>query len=302
MDWKSLKKIPGFNSKSVSLAEKAVSTIGAFIGIALIAFVSFQFTNLQGAALIIPSMGASAVLLFAVPHGKLSQPWSLFGGHIVSAVIGVACSAYIPDLYISAGLAVGLSIAMMHLLNCIHPPGGATALAAVVGGAGIHALGFNYVLTPILLNVVIIFLVAIIFNNFFPWRRYPVSMMRFVSTPKKIVTSATVSEVDVQNAIQTMNIIVDVTDKELVRLCDLALQYASENRAEIGSIIIGHYYTNNKRGLEWSVRQIIDEQRSENTEHDIVIYRIVEGQGLRSSGSCTRKEFAAWAAKRLISN
>lgn len=56
----------------------------------------------------------------------------------------------------AAGLAVGLAIGVMHILRCIHPPGGATALVAVVGSSQIHALGFEYILTPVLLNTVII--------------------------------------------------------------------------------------------------------------------------------------------------
>jgi len=91
-----LKKVLGIDN-SVSSAEKLASTLGGFIGIFLIIWISFYFTDASGAALIVPSMGASAVLVFAVPHGKLSQPWALFAGHIVSAFIGVLCYQLVPD-------------------------------------------------------------------------------------------------------------------------------------------------------------------------------------------------------------
>ena len=168
---------------SVSTAEILASTLGGFIGIFLISVISYHFTGASGAALIVPSMGASAVLVFAVPHGKLSQPWSLFGGQLSSAFVGVCCYLLIPNLFVAAGLAVGLAIGTMHVLRCIHPPGGATALVAVVGTAQIHSLGFEYLVTPVLLNTLIIFSVAFVFNSFFPWRRYPTSMMRFSDTP-----------------------------------------------------------------------------------------------------------------------
>lgn len=103
-------------------------------------------------------MGASAVLVFAVPHGKLSQPWALFAGQLSSAFVGVSCYILVPNLFLAAGLAVGLAIGVMHVLRCIHPPGGATALVAVVGTSQIHTLGFEYLLTPVLLNTLIIFL------------------------------------------------------------------------------------------------------------------------------------------------
>jgi len=92
---------------SVSTAEILASTLGGFIGIFLISGISFYFTGASGAALIVPSMGASAVLVFAVPHGKLSQPWALFGGQLSSAFVGVACYQLVPDLFLASGLAVG---------------------------------------------------------------------------------------------------------------------------------------------------------------------------------------------------
>ena len=129
-----IKRFFGIESENISSAEKVVSSLGGFISISLIAYISYQFTGAIGAALIAPSMGATAVLLFAVPHGKLSQPWPLFAGNLVSAWVGVTCFIVIPNVFLAAGLAVGLAIALMHLLRCIHPPGGATAIAAVIGG------------------------------------------------------------------------------------------------------------------------------------------------------------------------
>lgn len=288
-------------NKTVSTAEKLASTLGGVIGIFLISWVSFQFTGVSGAALIVPSMGASAVLVFGVPHGKLSQPWSLFGGHVTSAFVGVVCYQLVPDLFLASGLAVGLAIGAMHVLNCIHPPGGATALAAVIGGPAINSLGFEYILIPVLLNTVIIFSTAFVFNSFFPWRRYPTSMMRFTDTPPKEEKKASryIEKEHIERALSDIDLVVDLNVDDLQQIFALSLEHAETPTFSSNQIKLGHYYTNSKHGAEWSVRQIIDEAQSDDPKKDMVIYRIAEGQGLQSADSCTRTEFAAWANREL---
>ena len=292
----------GMERTTVSGTEQFVSALGGFLGIILIAWISFHFTGAMGAALIVPSMGASAVLLFAVPHGKLSQPWALFGGNLISAIIGVSCYKMISDPFLAAGMAVGISIAAMHLLNCVHPPGGATALAAVIGGPLIHDLGYHYVITPVLLNVSIIFLVAFIFNSLFPWRRYPANMVKFISTSnvKKETEQVLIDTVCIEQAINDMDLVIDVTTNDLQQLMALALKHSSARLLNPNQILLGHYYTNGKHGIEWSVRQIIDESHSNNKDMDMVIYRVVEGKGLRSADSCTREEFSRWSAREVF--
>ncbi len=289
---------------SVSTAEKLVATLGGIIGISLIAFISFQVTGASGAALIVPSMGASAVLVFAVPHGKLSQPWALIGGNLVSAIVGVTCYKLVPDPFLAAGMAVGLAIGTMHVLGCIHPPGGATALAAVIGGPAINSLGYGYVIAPILLNVSIIFIVALAFNNFFPWRRYPAAaMMRF--TDQKPAAAKEASVVDrhaIEQALADMDLVMDVTTEDLQRVIQLSLDHARHKQLTARQITLDHFYTNGKHGPEWSVRRIIDESVSDDPKRDMVIYRVVEGSAFNTASSCTREEFARWAAREVFVN
>lgn len=298
-----IKHILGIDN-SVSSAEILTSTLGGFIGIFLISWISFYFTGASGAALIVPSMGASAVLVFAVPHGKLSQPWAVIGGQLSSAFIGVSCFMLIPNVFIASGLAVGLAIGGMHLLRCIHPPGGATALAAVIGSSQIHALGYEYILTPVLLNTVVIVITAIIFNSFFPWRRYPTSLMRFSDVPIEAEQKASrfIDKEYIQRALSDMDLVVDLNADDLQKLFALTLEHAESPTFAAKQILLGHYYTNNKHGAEWSVRQIIDEACSDDPIKDMVIYRVVEGHGLRSADSCTRTEFAQWAVRELFSS
>ena len=303
-----LKKIQALSGidNSVSTAEKLTSALGGFVGISLISWVSFYFTGAGGAALIVPSMGASAVLVFAIPHGKLSQPWPLFGGQIISASIGVACYQFIPNLFFAAGLAVGLAvglaIAAMHIFRCVHPPGGATALAAVIGIEQIHALGYAFILTPVLLNTVIIFMTALAFNNIFPWRRYPSSLMRFTDVPslQEQKSSRLIEKKYIERALSDIDLVVDLNVNDLQKIFALAIEHAEIPMFSSQQIKLGGYYTNGKHGAEWSVRHIIDEAQYDDPEKDMVIYRVVEGQGLKSADSCTRNAFSQWAVRELF--
>lgn len=295
----------GLGTGQVSGAEKLASTLGGFLGILLISVVTVRIAGGEGAVIIVPSMGATAVLLFAVPHGKLSQPWALFGGHLISAVVGVACYRWVGEPFVAAALAVGLAIGAMHVFGCIHPPGGATAIAAVIGGEQVHALGLSYVLSPILINTLIIFVVAVGFNAFFPWRRYPMGMMRFRSGPPVQSTPGEhtlLSDEDLDRAREHMDLLLDVTNGDLQKLFQLAGAYAQDRHLPDQAIKLGHYYTNGRHGGDWSVRQIIDESASKIPEKDMVIYRVVEGRGLHSADSCLRSEFARWAEREVLPN
>ncbi len=87
-------------------------------------------------------MGASAVLLFAAPASPLAQPWSIVVGNGVSALMGVLSASLVPDPALAAALAVMLAIAAMFLTRSLHPPGGAVALTAVIGGEGSASSGW----------------------------------------------------------------------------------------------------------------------------------------------------------------
>jgi CBS domain-containing membrane protein len=145
--------------------------LGGGVALFVVLWVSTVFVGQEGAALLVASMGASAVLLFSAPKAPLSQPWNVLGGQTASALVGVTCAQSISSSWIAAAVAVGSAIAVMNVLACTHPPGGATALAAVVGGPGVEALGYQYILAPVLLNSCVILLFALFFH--FPSRSYP---------------------------------------------------------------------------------------------------------------------------------
>ncbi|MCE4224579.1 HPP family protein [Methylobacterium sp. C25] len=158
---------------SISPRERVRSACGAMIGLFLTGLIS-HFAIGSGAALptLIAPMGASAVLLFAVPSSPLAQPWSILGGNLVSAIVGVTAAASIADPVIACAVAGSVAIASMMLLGCLHPPSGAVALTAVLGGPVVHDLGYGFVLWPVGVNSVLLLLSALVFNNL-TGRSYP---------------------------------------------------------------------------------------------------------------------------------
>jgi CBS-domain-containing membrane protein len=158
----------------VRLREVVWSWVGSFLGITLVAYLDNCFCDGTDKVLLIGSFGASAVLVFGAARSPLAQPPNLLGGHILSALIGVSAYKLIPSqMWIAAPLAVASSIALMHLTKTLHPPGGATALIAVIGGEKVHNLGYLYVLMPVGAGVAIILVVALLINNIPRNRRYP---------------------------------------------------------------------------------------------------------------------------------
>jgi CBS domain-containing membrane protein len=151
-------------------AHSLLAAIGACVAISTVVLTAKLVELGQGAGLLVASMGASAVLMFCAPEGPLSRPWSVFGGHVLSAIVGVTCSLLLGDTTIAAAVSVGGAIFVMQLLRCVHPPGGATALSAVVGGAGTQ-MGYMYVVAPVLINVLTMLAVASLFH--LPQKRYP---------------------------------------------------------------------------------------------------------------------------------
>ncbi len=158
----------------VSLSEIAWSWIGAFLGITPVAFLNYNLFVGDDLVYIIGSFGASAVLIYGAVRSPLAQPRNLVGGHILSAVIGViSYKLFYPFPWFASAFAVATAIAVMHATKTLHPPGGATALIAVIGSEKIHELGFLYVFIPVGVGVLIMLAVALIVNNLAKSREYP---------------------------------------------------------------------------------------------------------------------------------
>lgn len=302
---KNWKRLLGVQLDTTSHGEKLISAGGGFIGILLIFLITHLFVPGVNGVLIVASMGASAVLLFAVPHGPLSQPWPLLGGHVLSAAVGVTLHRWVPDMYVAAACAVGLSIAMMFYLRCIHPPGGATALAAVVSGPAIHELGYQFVLTPVLLNVLVLLSVAIVINYPFAWRRYPFALVQILRENKveascRYKNRGIIPRRDLEYALREMRSFSDVSEEELEKIYASAKRHGDKLKLKPEDIKSGSYYSHGQYGEQLAVRRIIDESRHDNPDKDIVIYKIVAGADLYKTGTLTRTAFAKWAKHEVV--
>ena len=155
-----------------------VSWIGGFLGIFLIEQIG-QMIDLgdRASLFLIGSFGASAVLAYGAPQSPFSQPRNLIGGHCISSLVGVSVYLLLGNYGIFAcPLAVSLAIVAMQLTDTVHPPGGATALIAVIGGSTVHSLGYWYVFCPVGLGACIMVGVAKVVNNLSgdKARKYPI--------------------------------------------------------------------------------------------------------------------------------
>lgn len=148
--------------------------IASFFGIGAIGFLNSYFIPSRDNVFLIGSFGASAVLVYGIINSPLAQPRNVAGGHLVSAFVGVTVKMFLPfEIWLLAAIAVSSSIVLMQITKTLHPPGGATALIAIIGSGKIQSLGYFYLLSPVFTGVVILLASALIFNNLTSHRSYP---------------------------------------------------------------------------------------------------------------------------------
>ena len=158
----------------VGAGEMLWSWIGAVLGIGACGWLSARYFEPRDLTLIIGSFGASAVLVYGAIKSPLAQPRNLIGGHILSGLVGVASwQLFGGTVWIASALAVSIAIVAMLATKTLHPPGGATALIAVIGGDKVHGLGFLYAFIPAGAGALVLLLVALLVNNLSKNRRYP---------------------------------------------------------------------------------------------------------------------------------
>ena len=158
----------------VDFTDHVWTFVGAFLGIALIGWINADNLAPIDNVFLIGSFGASSVLIYGIVNSPLAQPRNLIGGHLICAIVGVTVHFIVPDhMWLASALAVASSIVLMQITKTLHPPGGATALIANIGSPKITALGYAYVISPVLTGVLILFVVAVLVNNLAPHRRYP---------------------------------------------------------------------------------------------------------------------------------
>lgn len=149
---------------TICFEEILVSALGSFLGIGLVGLLS----ELYAMPLLLPSFGASAVLLYAACHVPMAQPRNVIGGHLLSALVGVSVYQFFGDSWWAVALGVTLAIVAMILTHTLHPPGGATAFVAVYNGQS-----YGFILSPVGIGALCLVLIALLVNNLSRKRKYP---------------------------------------------------------------------------------------------------------------------------------
>lgn len=200
--------------------ERIYGCVGAFIGLLFTEWISKIALGDLNLWFIAP-MGASAVLLFAVPSSPLAQPWSIIGGNLVSAFIGISCAKWIGNPALAAAVAVALAIGAMLALRCLHPPSGAVALTAVLGGPAVTASGYHFLLQPVGVNSIFLLIAALLFNNILH-RRYPHSAAPHKNLHQTVdpppMERLGITRKDMQTALEAHAEILDVNEDDLQEL------------------------------------------------------------------------------------
>lgn len=218
--------------QTIAWREKTRISIATGLSVLLTGLISSFFLDGMGVPLMAISMGASAVLLFGVPGGLLSQPWPFVGGHLVSAAVAITFMHWLPPGWLSAGLVVGLAMGVMLSLRCLHPPGGAIALYLVLGGQQVHDLGFLFLLEPLGINLVVMLLLALLINNILPGHRYPVP--RHAANVHRVRDANPLERLglthdDIETSMRNLGVMVDVSTGELENIL-LGAQMSSAKR------------------------------------------------------------------------
>ena len=221
-----------------TLRERLIACLGALLAIGLTGVIGgYLFGQGPHLPLIVAPMGASAVLLFAVPASPLAQPWSIIGGNTISALMGIVAAYFIRDPIIATGVGVSLAIGAMSFTRCLHPPGGAAALTAVLGGPVVAGWGFLFPFVPVALNSCILVGLGLLFHKLSK-RNYPHVVLKAENTHQTIdlPSAARVGfrEEDVDAALEALDETFDIDRADLGRLLQqVELQAAIRSNGKI---------------------------------------------------------------------
>ena len=215
---------------AMSPGERGRSALGALLGLALTAALVAAFPLAGDARALIAPMGASAVILFALPLSPLAQPWSVFGGYLLAALAAIACAWLIPHAVAAAALAVALAIWFSSRLRCLHPPSGALAILIVFD----HSRAPGHTLELIVLamsNVVALLLAALIVNKVLLRRRYPhcralPNASAASTAARRAADRVGLTHADLSAAVQQVDSFLDIQDDDLLRVYRLAIDHA----------------------------------------------------------------------------
>ena len=208
----------------LSRAARLPSAVAALAGLLIYEAVLLVLPVAPEARRSLAPLGATAVILFTLPHSPLAQPWSVAGGLLLPALTGLACGSWISSPILAAAIAVGLSVGIMGWLRCIHPPGGAMALVMTAhalqgqdAGTGLAAVGWN---------VLAMLIAATAVNNALPGRRYPLCSPPAPQPGQPRPPASGISQPDLAAALQEMDTYLDVSEDDLSEVLGRAARHA----------------------------------------------------------------------------
>jgi CBS-domain-containing membrane protein len=125
----------------------SVAGLGGALAVGAMEWFSFAA---QYPLAVIP-FATSIVLVIGSPNAEPAQPRALIGGHLVSALVGLAVLHLTGPHAWAAAAAVGLSILAMYVTGTFHPPAGINPLLVVSGN-----LPWMFLLAPVLAGALIL--------------------------------------------------------------------------------------------------------------------------------------------------
>lgn len=262
-----------------NLRERSIACLGALIGIGLAGAISGWAAGAEHWPLLVAPLGASAVLLFAVPASPLAQPWSIIGGNTISALVGITVAHLVPDRALAAAIAVAGAIAVMSLLRCLHPPGGAASLLGVLGGPAAASWSFGFALVPVALNSILLVILGLVFHRF--------SKHSYPHKPKLVVAAThgtadlppqlriELTEADIDAALAEGGEPLDIARDDLHRILRRAELSALERTAQVPRChdIMSRDVLSIHEDAPWS------EAHALLLAHDLRILPVVDGEG-----------------------
>lgn len=211
------------------LNDRLAACVGAGLGVFIAAVAGLGVQNMWPALpFLIAPIGASAVLVFAVPASPLAQPWPVFGGNVLSAAVGVTVAHLVPDQMLAVGLAVAIAILAMSLLRCLHPPSGAVAVTAIIGSDAVIAAGYMYPVTLVAANSAALVLAGYLFHRI-SGHSYP---HRVSETPAPL--PAALMREDIELALAQTKETFDISPADLETLLMTAESFAVQRRSAGG--------------------------------------------------------------------
>ena len=205
------------NFKVLPFKDRVLCGLGALIGLAISSLISWYVLGGFNAWYIAP-MGATSVLLFAVSASPLSQPWNLIIGNSIASIVGVSCAIFIAEPTLAFSLAVALAIFLMMSTDSLHPPSGAVAITAVMGGDSVHQLGYAFILYPVLLNSILLLIVAVIYNRMLGKKFPQVAQINIRSKDPTPTQKVTIQPQDIKDALADQTELLDISEYDLQKI------------------------------------------------------------------------------------